>query len=680
MGRFQMNNVEVVRQVRGLKLSSTSELFELGALADSPTDESFVRRLNTAMARLRTDTERRIPATFADAIKKDGELKKHAELVAVGHWLLLDGHPGMPRTRGKQADPRTVLKCVAVIMATIATRARQRAKKMEIQARTSRQREITKHDLVGGWKRLFGEIVNASMFDAKLRTIQRVLPFYLEHLKSGGANHAGVRIKKSPEVKRVLDAIFGMLPASHTDTPDILTEPNVKRPARLVPFEIELEYQSDAHEALYRNLSTGAHPAARLRYVPKRTTPTSPSGNMRADRVGKIVLEPEVHIRRDYRTEALIDRLVILVETRAKIDDFRLQMAITSKTAATTYVHDLRHWKGPGPGWGTPLMDVDRSKLTGAPFAIMIQEPTADGLTAILDAIRNGPGIVGPVLLHLIEVSVDFYPKNAGTPEETVLGRERMVGLLQRHHWTRPSLLLEPGFNAPRHIDARQLHEKEIEHGEIVSAVRYLFAHEKSSGGIYRSETDAMTSDPEIRSRILTAKPGFPLALNGTTVKGGKFAPHHVSVQNKISDKRNPDKNTIVSLPDDARRARVEVVISGTETLKKHGLGTIDDLGNISFRKLTRDFLSFRLGMVEPWQHLLEDAKAQMRTRGVYGIDLRLRALDLERRKSMKQAGGKLPRKTEREGMGLDDWLEMNDVIGRAIDELKRRWSGFTTT
>lgn len=210
--------------------------------------------------------------------------------------------------------------------------------------------------------------------------------------------------------------------------------------------------------------------------------------------------------------------------------------------------------------------------------------------------------------------------------------------------------------------------------------MRYLFAHEKSSGRVYRSETDAMTSDLDIRSRILTTRPGFPLMLNATVVKGGKFAPHHVSVQNKVSDKRDPDKMTVVSLPNDKRRARVEVTISGTETLKKHSLGTIDDLGNISFRKLTKDFLSFKLGMIEPWQHLLEDAKAQMRTRGVYGIDLRLRALDFERRKAMKQAGGKLPRKTEREGMGLDDWEEMNDVLGRAIDELKRRWSGFTTT
>lgn len=44
----------------------------------------------------------------------------------------------------------------------------------------------------------------------------------------------------------------------------------------------------------------------------------------------------------------------------------------------------------------------------------------------------------------------------------------------------------------------------------------------------------------------------------------------------------------------------------------------------------------------------------------------------------MKEAGAKLPRKTEREGMALVDWQEMNDGIGKALDELRRRWSGFT--
>lgn len=133
-------------------------------------------------------------------------------------------------------------------------------------------------------------------------------------------------------------------------------------------------------------------------------------------------------------------------------------------------------------------------------------------------------------------------------------------------------------------------------------------------------------------------------------------------------------------LSDPERRARVEITLSGTQTLQERGLNTIEDLSRISFRKLTKDFLTFKLGIIEPWEHLLKDAKAQMRIRGVHGIDLRTRALELERRNAMKQAGAKLPRKREKEGMALLDWQEMNDGIGKALDELRRRWSSFTVS
>lgn len=92
-------------------------------------------------------------------------------------------------------------------------------------------------------------------------------------------------------------------------------------------------------------------------------------------------------------------------------------------------------------------------------------------------------------------------------------------------------------------------------------------------------------------------------------------------------------------LPDHERRARIEVTISGDETLKNRGIATIDDLGSVSFRRLTKPFLSFSLGTTEPWQHLLEDAQAQMKARGVYGIELRNRARALEEREELRRSG-----------------------------------------
>ena len=672
-----MSGLTAVHQHSEKALVAASELFEIGALADAPDDESFILRLNTLVVRRWTDAEKTAPVDLSDAIKADGALKAQAELIVLGRWLLLEGRPGMKKQGGRQPNPRRVLQGVAAISAELYDRSRKIKHDIALGGRPNRKREITKHDLEAQWNRLFGDEVKPSMFDSLRRSLQRILPHYLQHLQSGAASHAGLQIKKSPEIKRALDAISGILPSSKKNRPDILTDPDVKHPAHLLPFEIALSYRSDAHAEEYRKLPKGTCPTARLRYVPKRTSATSSSATIRADRANKILIEPEMDIRGNFRTKAVIDKLVILLETHANTDAFSLNKKIKLETQAVTYIHDLISGRDPGKGWGAPLMKFDHSKLTGAPFAIMIQEPTPDALTAILKVIEDGPGIVGPVLLHLIEVSVDFYPKNASTPEEAVLLREQMVGLLQRHHWARASLLVDPDSIKPRDADARQIYDEETEHGEIVKKYRYLFPHENSSGRKYKVETDGMISNPAIRDRILTTRPGYDLFLNSTLVKGGKFEPCHVSVQHKIADRRNPVRNTFQYLADQDRRARVEVTISGTETLEKRGLKTIDDLGRISFRKLSKDLLSFKLGMIEPWQHLLEDAQTQMQTRGVYAIDLRMRALDLERREALRQAGEKLPRKKEKEGMALQDWPEMNDVIGKALDGLKRRWSKF---
>jgi hypothetical protein len=577
-----------------------------------------------------------------------------------------------------QVNPKKILKCVAAILSEIQTAALKKRHALPAHGRESRKRSITKHALTNQWKRLFDEEIKASNFDAPLRSARLFLSDYISHLKSGSALHGGKKIKKSPEIERALDAINGLLPASLTVRPDIFVEPDAPRPANLVPFEIALEYQSDMHAEEHRRLPSGTTLNPRLRYLPVATAPTSSSGKARADREGKITLVPDVDIRRDYRVHALIDRLAILISTTAKIDDKKLKTHIEKMAGRSTFVRDLTKIKNEN-GWGAPLPVPDLSKRTGYHFAIMIQEPTPDVLATILEAIQDGPGLIEPALLHLIEISVDFYPRKPRAPEEAVLRREKMVGLLQRHHWSRPSRILEPGSTTPRCADARQLSEKEIAYGEIVPKTGFLFLHMKSSGGIYRNESDAIISDPEIRTRILTKNPGSKLWLNATIAKGGKFSPHMVSVQHKIADRRNLGKKTFISLPEDKRRARMEVTISGTETLAKHGLHTIEDLSSISFRKITRGFLRCRLPTIEPVQHIFDDTQAQMKNRGVYGVNLRLRALAEERRQTLKKAGKKLPRKTNDEEMGLSDWKEMNAIIGGELDGLQRRWSRFTT-
>lgn len=181
-----------------------------------------------------------------------------------------------------------------------------------------------------------------------------------------------------------------------------------------------------------------------------------------------------------------------------------------------------------------------------------------------------------------------------------------------------------------------------------------------------------------VASLLRMAGLDWPVPDFATLWKGAKNSNYQVSIQHKITDRRNGAKNTWHVLPDHERRARIEVTISGSETLRNRGLSAVNDLASVSFRKLTTPFLSFRLGTVEPWQHLLEDAQAQTRTRGVYGIELRDRAHALEEREELRRSGKNLPRKMDHEGQGLQSWPEMNDVIGDALDQLRGPWSVFS--
>ncbi|MCA1777699.1 MAG: hypothetical protein LC676_19440, partial [Loktanella sp.] len=675
----EMSSAKVDRQVRGDKLAAASgELFEVGALETGPLDESFVRRVNTLVARRQIGMEKNIPVKLSDAITAEGNLSKHAELVVFGNWLI-NGRLGAKPRPGKQADPKKILKCVAAIMAEIEWAALKREHVWKEQGRKSRKQEITKHALADQWEILFDEKFAPLNFDAPLRSARHMLSDYLQHLKSGAATHAGKKIKKSPGIKSALDAITGLLSKSEKEKPEILTEPDVPTPARPIPFEIALDYQSDLHAEEHRRLPPGTKLESRLRYVPVATTATSSSGKARADREGKITLVPDADIRNNYQVKALIDRIVVLIETRVAIHPFNLRAMILKETGINTVVDDLIDPKISGDLWGAPFMCFDESILTGSLFAIMIQEPTPEVLAAILKTIKDGPGLIEPALLHLIEVSVDFYPKKPCKPEEAVLRRERLVGLLQRHHWTRPSRILEPDSARPRYSDARQIHDDEDKLPKRVPKTRYLFAHVSTPGKKTKHKSDSMIAEEGIRNRVLTTKPGYAILLNSTVSKGDKFKSHLISIQNKITDKRDPIREIYVSLPDDERRTRIEVTISGTETLKFYGLKTIDDLGSISFRKLAGDFLRCKLPTIEAAQHLFEDAQMQMRTRGVYAINLRLRALAQERREALKRAGGGTPRQTKDEELGLKDWKEMNAVTGHALDELTRRWSRFTT-
>ncbi|MDZ7710637.1 MAG: hypothetical protein U5K36_11700 [Roseovarius sp.] len=685
MASAKYTAAQIVREVTAKALAAKSDLFEYGKITTAKTDQGFILRLNAMVHARRHTKATTVSKSLASAIRrKDGVASPEAELVLFGRWLLLDGRPGAKKTPGGQPDYHKIAKCVAACLIELHSRERAHwhqaktgsdalkshtAKTKSSQSRSSKL-GVSKHDLSHCWPRIFGVEERPEAFDSRLRSMRRLLSDYLRYLKSGSLMHGGRTVTKSPEIQAVLHAISGKADAQAAQPvrQNAQPAPVLATPA---PFMIPLRYSSPEERSQYRGPTGRDVDDAVIEYRCASSSPTSQGAKVRSDRAGKLVLEPDVVIRSNYKVTALIDRIAILLSTIDKRDEKPFSKEIETQTGRSVMVRDLTKPKK-ADAWGKPLPVPDLRKSTGYHFGILIQDPVPDMLAAIPTAIHNGPGISGDVTIHMIEVAVDFYPTSED-PEESILRRERMVGLLQRHHWTPHSCFMDTEIDNMHHVDARQIFDAPDKPGEV-SKVRFLFSHGSSS----RKIPDSRIEIEDIRQCILTDEPGEHLHLDSTLAKGGKRGSGHVSIQHKIADKRNREKKTKIVLPDRDRRARVEVTLSGSDILKARDLETIDDLREVSFRRLTRPFLSFRLATIDPWQHLLDDAQAQTNTRGVHGLELRHRARAFEERAAQHASARKATPPNDREGLGLTAWQEMNEVVGKALDELTRRWHAFS--
>jgi len=360
--------------------------------------------------------------------------------------------------------------------------------------------------------------------------------------------------------------------------------------------------------------------------------------------------------------KALIDRIALVVSTRQPTSYRALQSAIAARSGTTVYVVD-RTIKARKNEWYACLPDLDPSKPTGQHFAIMVQEPTPANLRAVLKTIEDIAEIDGEVRPCLLELALDFFPRNPADPAEALMSRERIVGLLQRHHWSAGQGFLAHKPDAPRKVDRRQVYQE-----EEMKQTRYLF----SAAGD-KTHSDVELHELTVRNRALNPKPGNDLYLNATVYQGVLYAPRQINIQHKIADQRNSDKDTLAYLPNEERRGRVELTLTSLETLEQVGLKTVDDLAQCRFRKISRNLLGFRLPTCKADGDAINEAIAQMKTRGVYGVELNQRADNHELRQQMKPR----PRKTDRHGMGLDDWPEMNALVGDALDGLQAKWRRF---
>ena len=300
--------------VNQARLIAASDMFEYGSLSDAVCADQYIRRLNTYACRRRHELNSSVPATLSDAIKAGGALMPHAELFALGKWLLVDSQPGTSKSPGKKANPCNLLKFVSSVIVALHVRRLRNTYDtnnglgLAVGERARRTQEISKHDIARQWALIFEEEMKPSSIDAKMKSAKRVIPCYLDYLSSGAAVHSGKHILDSPDIRRALNAISKLGDNASTQQDDLFAEPDVRRSASINPFEIELSYQSNNHASLYRNRAPGTCGKARLKYVPRAASPTTKSGIIRHTRTTKITLHPEINIKEDYRATALTAR------------------------------------------------------------------------------------------------------------------------------------------------------------------------------------------------------------------------------------------------------------------------------------------------------------------------------------------------------------------------------------
>ena len=180
----------------------------------------------------------------------------------------------------------------------------------------------------------------------------------------------------------------------------------------------------------------------------------------------------------------------------------------------------------------------------------------------------------------------------------------------------------------------------------------------------------------DVRNKILK-RPHKGIYLNSAVYHGSRELGFQISLQHKFSDERNIALHTHKMLPDEKRRARVELELHGVSRLKEHGICTVNDLSKTNFRSVISEFCSFKLPVMRKSGTVLQEYIDVFGLRGCCGTSLYAAVKDFDDREKLK-ASKTVPRKTENQTSGLEPWREMNILTGRALDQLSRTWKKFS--
>lgn len=328
----------------------------------------------------------------------------------------------------------------------------------------------------------------------------------------------------------------------------------------------------------------------------------------------------------EYRFAALIDWIEIRFRTSRSTNFHTVQRRLREVTDQPVWVESA----------GGAAHHADTK------FIARIQDPDRDQLLAIRPALHAAFGLVGPIEVNGIEIAVDVRPKITG-----LRGRLAMVVLLQRH------VLVERPEWTDRNDDARHVYR--LISGGSSKPSRLIQAIRGKAGS--GAESDRNLCDPLVRKRILRMKSHRAPYADSTLYFGREGGPVMVSIEDKTTNRRNPQKKTVVSLSAEECRARVEVRLRG-DAPGEFGMAHLDDVIGYRFEGLQTRFFSFWLPTVPssgggPGRVGALLAKHDIEifeNSGVYGLD-RYEAAKLEERRQVAMLRNAAARS---EGHGAD--------------------------
>lgn len=438
-------------------------------------------------------------------------------------------------------------------------------------------------------------------------------------------------------------------------------------------FDIPLKYSSDAKRDEYRSTSALTAPISSLHF--DVTAITAPGGTKTQRRFdGRVRFEPDVGIKGNYSVKAVIDRMVIVVMIAEPTTYSGIRKVIKDAVGVSLAAKDVGVRVHRDEWTKRIILPLPmRNQGTCRIFAILLQDPTPDLVADIVAAVDQGFRIIGDVLLTLLEVALDFQAYRDFDQATRVRLREQMVGLLQRLHHTDAKMFELYGS------DARQVIEQ-LSPNRLLT--QYLFSSPKNAG---RKRPDTDMTEEVVRKRLKHGSVGNQLWLDSTLYKGSTSEGLLFRIQHKITDRRDPETKTVDILPDEQRRARIEVEISDMTELESLGLATLAGFQTFDFRAIHKKYLRlwFPTGGTDVASDLM--MRQQLTDRGIYGCEIAQLLVEYELKQThalAKKTG--TPAKRERTSTGPSTkrkaWSECNQVAGDAMDALTEVWQEFRLT